>query len=74
MAHIKPTRSSDVDVEKCVRAAGNNRFDLIISASQRMRELKSRVREKGGFTTAVDPLLEIQSGNLNVEEYLLKVR
>ena len=74
MAHIKPTRSSDVDVEKCVRLAGDNRFDLIIGAAQRLRELKSRAREKGGFTSAVDPLLEIQSGNLDVHEYLLKVK
>ena len=74
MASIKPTRSSDVDVEKCVRMGNGNKFDLIIAASQRLRELKSRAREKGGFATAVDPLLEIQSGNLNIDEYLLKIK
>jgi DNA-directed RNA polymerase subunit K/omega len=73
MANIKPTRSSDVDVEKCVKTA-DNRFDLIIGASQRLRELKSRTRENGGFASAVDPLLEVQNGNLDIQEYLLKVK
>ena len=73
MAIITPSRSSDVDVEKCVRTA-DNRFDLIIGSAQRLRELKSRAREKCSFTIAVDPLLEVQSGNLNIQEYLLKVK
>lgn len=74
MSYIKPTRSSDVDVEKCVQMAGN-KFDLIIASAQRMRELKNRVRANGtGFCSAVDPLLEVQSGNLNIQEYLLKVK
>lgn len=74
MASIKPTRSSDVDVEKCVRKGNGNKFDLIIAAAQRLRELKSRAREQNGVATAVDPLLEVQSGNLNIKEYLLKVK
>lgn len=69
----KETRSSQVDVEKCVCFA-ENRFDLIIAASQRLRELKTRAREKGTHVTAVDPLLEIQDGNLNITDYLLKVK
>ena len=74
MAIIKETRSSQVDVEKCVRNAASNRFDLIIAASQRLRELKVRAKEKNTTATAVDPLLEIQAGNLNIQEYLLKVK
>ena len=70
---IRETRSSQVDVEKCVHLAGN-RFDLIIGTSQRMRELKTRAREKGTHITAVDPLLEMQNGNLNITDYLLKVK
>ena len=68
------TRTTQVDVEKCVRQAGNNRFDLIIAGGQRLRELKKIARDKNGFATAVDPLLEIQNSIMDVNDYLKKVK
>jgi len=70
----KETRASQVDVERCIEKTGHGRFDLIIAASQRTRELKARARETNGFVTAVDALLEAQSGNLNMMDYLAKVK
>ena len=67
------TRTTQIDVEKCVRAAGN-RFDLIISGAQRLRELKKIAQEKNGFATAVDPLLEVQNNTIDIQEYLKKVK
>jgi DNA-directed RNA polymerase omega subunit len=70
----KETRASQVDVEKCVEKTGQGRFDLVIAAAQRTRELKVRAKENNGFVTAVDALLEAQSGNLNMTDYLAKVK
>lgn len=71
---IKETRASEVDVEKCIDKTGFGRFDLIIAASQRVRELKIRARESGAHVTAVDALLEAQNGQLNVLDYMAKVK
>jgi DNA-directed RNA polymerase subunit K/omega len=70
----KETRSSQVDVEKCISKTGFGRFDLVVAASQRTRELKIRAHANNGFVSAVDALLEAQSGNLNVVDYLAKVK
>jgi len=70
----KETRASQVDVERCIEKTGYGRFDLVVAAAQRTRELKIRARENNGFITAVDALLEAQAGNLNMLDYLAKVR
>ena len=71
---IKETRASEVDIEKCIDKTGFGRFDLIVAASQRVRELKIRARESGAHVTAVDALLEAQTGQLNVLDYMAKVK
>jgi DNA-directed RNA polymerase subunit K/omega len=71
---IKETRATEVDVEKCIAKTGLGRFDLVIAASQRVRELKIRARESGQHVSAVDALLEAQKGQLNVIDYLAKVK
>ena len=70
----KETRATQVDIEKCIDKTGFGRFDLIVAASQRVRELKSRARESGAHVTAVDALLEAQNGQLNVLDYMAKVK
>jgi DNA-directed RNA polymerase subunit K/omega len=70
----KETRATEVDVEKCISKTGFGRFDLIVAASQRVRELKIRARETGAHVTAVDALLEAQNGQLNVVDYMAKVK
>jgi DNA-directed RNA polymerase subunit K/omega len=71
---IKETRASEVDVEKCIAKTGFGRFDLVVAAAQRVRELKIRARESGQHISAVDALLEAQNGRLNVVDYLAKVK
>jgi len=71
---IKETRASQVDIEKCIDKTGFGRFDLIIAASQRTRELKIRAKANNGFISAVDALIEAQSGQLNVVDYMAKVK
>lgn len=67
------SRSSQVDTERCVDHCGG-RYDLVIAGAQRLRELKRRARETGTHVTAIDALLEVQSGNFNVIDYIAKVK
>ena len=68
------SRSSQIDTEKCVDHAGG-RYDLVIAAAQRLRELKRRSRETNNiYVTPIDALLEVQSGQLDMINYMAKVK
>ena len=67
------SRSGQIDTERCVDHAGG-RYDLVIAAAQRLREMKSRARETNQFVTPIDVLLEAQAGQLNMIDYLAKVK
>lgn len=67
------SRSPIVDTEACVRQAGGGRYDLILIAAQRLRELKRQHRENNKYVTAIDALLEIQNGHVSLEDYLAKI-
>jgi DNA-directed RNA polymerase omega subunit len=68
------SRSSQIDTERCVDHCGG-RYDLVIAAAQRLRELKRQHRENNTrYITAIDALLEVQAGQLNVFDYMAKVK
>jgi DNA-directed RNA polymerase subunit K/omega len=67
------SRSSEIDTELCVTMAGG-RYDLVIAAAQRLREMKRRARESNTYVTAIDALKEVESGTFNMLDYLAKVR
>lgn len=67
------SRSPVVDTERCVEHAGG-RYDLVMAGAQRLRELKRQAREQNRHVTAIDALLEIQHGQLNIVDYLAKVK
>jgi DNA-directed RNA polymerase omega subunit len=67
------SRSSEVDIEQCVDNAGS-RYDLVIAASQRLREMKQRAQSTNAYVTAIDALKEVESGTFNMKDYLNKVR
>jgi DNA-directed RNA polymerase subunit K/omega len=73
MKPIVDSRSTQIDLEKCVELAGS-RYDMIIAVSQRLRELKRRARETGAYVTAVDALLEMQGGKIDMIRYMSKVK
>jgi DNA-directed RNA polymerase subunit K/omega len=56
----KETRATELDVEKCVRNSGVSRFDMVLVAAERTRELKRQNRSSGKFISAIDALLELQ--------------
>jgi hypothetical protein len=67
------SRSGQIDTERCVEHAGG-RYDLVIAAAQRLREMKRRARETNQYVTPIDVLLEAQAEQLNMIDYLAKVK
>jgi DNA-directed RNA polymerase subunit K/omega len=67
------SRSGEIDLERCVDMAGG-RYDLVIAAAQRLREMKRRARETNKYVTPIDALKEVESGTFNMIDYLIKVR
>ena len=67
------SRSSEIDTERCVDMAGG-RYDLVIAAAQRLREMKRRANETKTLATTIDALKEVQSGTFNMTDYLIKVK
>jgi DNA-directed RNA polymerase omega subunit len=76
MKTLNNSRSSEVDTEKCVEASGGNRFELVLMAAARAREIthlnhhSERIEHRH---SPVSALLEIQTGKIG-REYLRKVR
>lgn len=74
---ITPSRGSLIDTTQCVNNV-ENKFDLVLIASARAREIKRQHRENPNATfaqvhTNVTALLEIQEGKIG-REYLKKVK
>ena len=69
------SRGPSIDTEKCVEQAGGNRFDLVLIASVRAKELSRRHRQAELITplhSPVSALLDIQAGKIG-PEYLKRV-
>ena len=65
------------DTERCVEQVGGNRFNLVLIASHRVRELKHGSRplvdNANNSTPVVLALREIEEGHVGIE-YLKKIR
>ena len=75
MKTLTVSRGTQIDTDACVEQIGN-RFDLVIAASARVRELITRHKRSenpGQLNASVTALLEVQSGKVG-REYLKKVR
>ena len=69
------SRGPIIDTERCVKQAGGGRYDLVLVAAQRLRELKRVHRENTTrYVTCVDSLLEVQNGQVDLTDYLAKVK
>ena len=76
---ITLSRGPGIDTEKCVENVGMSRFDLVLIASERAREIKRQHRDNpyaafGQVHTIVTALEEIQAGTVDPITYLKKVR
>ena len=67
------SRTSQIDTEKCVAQAGG-RYDMVVAVAQRLRELKRKSRETNTYVTPIDALLEMQAGQINMLDYMAKVK
>ena len=76
MATRYSSRGPDIDTDKCVKLTNQNRFQLVLIAAMRSRELKREAVKNNDFTflPIVSALLEIQEGKINANEYLNKLR
>jgi len=68
------SRSTEIDTEKCIRMTGEGRYDLVLAAAQRLREMKKQSRESGVYVTTIDALKEAQEGHLSMVDYLAKIK
>jgi len=67
------SRTSQIDTERCVAQAGG-RYDMVVAVAQRLRELKRKGRETNTYVTPIDALLEMQAGQINMLDYMAKVK
>ena len=67
------SRSSQIDNERCVDAIGS-RYDLVIMAAQRLRELKRANKDSNRYITAIDALKDVEAGLVDPVDYIHKVK
>ena len=69
------SRSTELNNEVCVENAGGNRFNLVLIASAKAREIRrNNTDTKTYHSPCVSALLEVQNGKVNSKVYLNKVK
>lgn len=70
------SRGPDLDMDKCVDQAGGNRFDLVIMASARAREIKRKNADslRHEHTHSVVTALEDFQNGVVGPEYIKRVK
>jgi DNA-directed RNA polymerase omega subunit len=69
-------RSQQLDLERCVENAGGNRFNLVLMAAARAREIRRQQASSTKFEhihTPVTALIEFEEGKIGLE-YIHKVK
>ena len=69
------SRGPQLDNDKCVENVGQNRFDLVLIAAARAREIKrknSMSNDRTHIYPAMTALLEIQEGKIG-SEYIKRI-
>jgi DNA-directed RNA polymerase omega subunit len=70
------SRNLDVNTEQCVKNVGGNRYDLVLVAVTRAREISRQHKLSENpkqINAPITALLEIQEGKIG-KEYLKKVK
>jgi DNA-directed RNA polymerase omega subunit len=71
------SRGPELDTEMLVRNTGGMRYDLVLIAAARAREIRRQNKDSDTYATnfpIVTALLEIQEGKINAKEYLAKIK
>ena len=70
------SRGPEVDIEKCVRNSGSGRFDMVLIACARAREVKRQHKSSDKYEhrhTIVTALKDIEAGTVDGPTYFAKV-
>ena len=68
------TVASLIDVNICCEQENNKRYDLVLIAAAKMREMRFHRSGTDKITRLSEALLEIQEGRVDPDEYLRKVK
>ena len=71
------SRGPSVDTEKCTFNAGGNRFNLVLIASERAREIRRQNKDsdkREHVHSIVTALQDIEAGNIDPRKYLNKLK
>jgi len=72
----KPSRVDELDNDKIVEMSGGNRFNLVIMAAARSREIRRQNKDSQKFEhlhSNVSALLDFQSGSLGAD-YMKRIK
>jgi len=67
------TVASLIDVNICCEQVNNKRYDLVLIAAAKMREMRFHRMGTDKITRMSEVLLEIQEGRVDAQEYLMKI-
>jgi len=70
------SRATELDLEKCLESANVGRFELILIAATRAREIRRQNKESDKFEhlhSNMTSLLEIQEGKIG-RDYLKRIK
>jgi len=70
MHRQKQSRGTEIDTDLCVANCNNNRYDLVILASARARQIMRQHRESENpahIYPIVKALLEFQTGEISID-------
>lgn len=67
------SRAGQLDMEKCVNNAVG-RYDLVLMASQHLRELRKKERRPDVHVTCIDALLDVQNGQVSPTDYVSAIK
>jgi len=76
MKNKTASRGPSIDTDQCVELSGGNRFNLVIMAAARARELTRQHKNSGStehFYAPVSAILDFQDGKIG-PEYIKRVR
>ena len=70
------SRGTGIDMDKCVANVGGNRFNLVLIAAERTREIKRQNKDsdkREHVYSSITALSDIQEGKID-ESYLKKIK
>jgi len=65
------SRGPSIDIQQCTRVVGGNKFELVLIAAQRARDLRKQ-RPNESASNTVDALMDIQTQEIDPKEMLEK--